>query len=836
MDLYLSSGYNPDDFSITYISGVDVDIIDTNALNINLEDKTINGTITLKQRLDFENPIDADPGTANPIDPTVENSRDNDYEVAIFQVLSDFSINYFKLIVRITNLIGEPKKLEVLVDSHHLDDIDRPRSLREIYLYEDSEAMAPLMGSDSNNFLTTDLVEDTSFLGEVDASTDLTKLYDQDDGVDAFFTATPVNNRSNTYHRISLDFTEEVNIQQVAIRGRQVGGYYGFVFILRDKNDHIISVHQASNPLSKGSGSNVDATSTYAFIPDYENSRFPITNFGINLDNIYFDIVENTTNIILVDNFFVAPGYEYERGFVTIDPGADIDKFNTNDLYFLDNELVGLSFKTAPDAEDKQDADNNNIYELGTVTITNVDGGRLTFSLPVEVINVPTTVSLTSNTVSYTLSIYDSNVIADLTEVVNPSNFENALNLGQGTYIYGLAGTDAGHFRIVGNTVKTAKPFGFSNVFDNDGVYHFQVLYTVEGGVAANATLNVTVHLNHWQEINSSAPWSARRDFQTVVLANDELLLMGGYDGISKLNDIWQSDDGGKNWSQITSSASWSARNSFQALVIGNRIVVIGGATDSGVTYEVQISDNGGTNWNIPRYNPKAYERYYEAHAKREFQAVAFSDKSYLSIGGLGVPGRYSYGLPGYIISSIYYYHRVWYAQGSGPIAPTKNTQKGWVYASYHYFAEGRRRDFQAVVLNDNDVLIMGGFMIAGDSGLKQDIWMTSNKGASWSQISAMNHWPAREKFQAIAFPNDEILVMGGYLSNNVSTNDIWRSGDRGVNWSEINHTDRWQARRSFQAVNLGGTVVVMGGRTDADTLLNDVWALDVYNRHYFPD
>ena len=867
LDLYLSSGYNADDFSITHLDGVDVGIIDTNALNINLEDKTLIGTIVLRQRLDFENPTDGG-----------EDAADNDYEVAIFRVMSETSSNDFKLIVRITDA-PDSKKLEILIDSFHLDDVNQQRGIRELYLYEDSGAMDPLMGSDSNNFLTANLVEDTSFLGDVDASTDLTKLYDQDDGVDAFLTGPSINSNSKTYHRISLDFTEEVNIQKVAIRGRQIGGYYGFVFILRDQNDHIIYAHQVQNSIARGSGSENSATSTYAFVPDYAGF-VTITNFGITLDNMYFDIGENTTNVFLIDNFSVARGYEYERGFVSIDPGVDFDKFNTDDLYFLDNELVGLSFKNPPDAENHQDVNRDGLYELGTVIITNVDGGRLTFSLPVEVINIPTTISLTSNVVSYTLSIYTSNIIADLTEVVTPSNFENTLNLGQGTYTYDLAGADAGYFRIVGNTVKTTGPFGFSNIFHNDGVYHFQVRYTTDGGVA-NATLNVTVRLNfYWQEINSSAPWSARRDFQTVVLANDELLLMGGHNGTSRLNDIWMSDDRGRNWSQVTSSAGWSARNSFQALavsdqVIDNRVVIIGGATNGeaarqvwvsdnmggyylvwqggNITHEMWISDDGGTNWSLIDTAPNPtgdspHSNYYSRHARRDFQAVALGFDDYVSVGGTKATDY-----TGYDISRIYYVstNYVWdpgldWREVEEEEVLHRASVQYWVYGADddrstlylpgYVFENGRRRDFQAVNLSGNNILVMGGVMVHDSNAIKQDIWMTSNKGASWSRIPAMNHWGAREKFQAVAFPSDEIFVLGGY-SGGTFLNDVWVSSDKGTTWNELNNfTNHWSARRSFQTVRVGNDIVVMGGY-DGANYLNDVWTLkDIYNKHYLSD
>ena len=723
LDLYISGVYAPDDFSVTHLDGVDAGIIDRDSLDINLSNKTISGTIALRQRLDFENPSDGG-----------ENSRNNDYEVALFRVMSETSSNDFKLIVRITDA-SDPKKLEILIDSYHLDDINQQRGIRELYLYEDSTVIAPLMGSDPNSFLTADLVEDTSFLGDVDASTDLSRLYDQNDRVDAFLTATTINNNSKTYHRLSIDFTEELYIPKVAIRGRQLGGYYGFVFILRDKNDHIISVHQASNPLSRGSGSDENATSTYDFVVDYYDNQYPITNFGIIVDNMHFNISENTTNVLLIDNFFVASGYEYERGFVSINPGADIDKFNTNDLYFLDNELVGLSFKTGPDAEDEQDADSNNVYELGTVTITNVDGGRLTFDLPVQVVNIPHTISLQSNTVNYAVDIVTSNIITDLTEVVAASNFENEINLGRGTYSYALTGADASYFKIVGNSLRTVNNFGFKSVYENNGRYAFQVIYSSEGG-GSSATLNINIQIvePQWKKIQWSGwrpnMWPARDHFQSVVLNNGDILVLGGkgseqYTNNSR-NDIWRSRNGGYTWENITWSAPWPVRTHFQAVVLTNNDILI----------------MGGQNL--------THGSYYNVTHNSELK----NDIWRSSDGGL-----------------------TWQQ----------------IPATDHWPA---RSGFQAVVLTNNDILVMGGFTASFSS--KNDIWRSSDGGLTWQQIPATDHWPAKVEFQAIVNNNNDILVMGG--AGEIHNSDVWLSQDSGLNWTKISTiSSRW----GFQAVVL---------------------------------
>ena len=826
LDLYLRKGYDPDEFSVTHVKGVDDGIIDVNALNFDGNEKTLQGTIALKQKLDFENPIDGG-----------ENSGDNDYEVAIFQVMSETSSNDFKLIVRITDA-PDSKKLEILIDSYHLDDINQPRGLREIYLYEDSQVMDPPMGDDSNNFLIADLVESRSVRGDVDASTDLSRLYDQDDKVDAFLTATSINSNSNTYHRISLEFTEELYIQKVAIRGRQLGGYYGFVFILRDKEDRIIYVHQVSNPLSRGSGSEVSATSTYAFMPDYANFQI-IDDYRIQMDNMYFNIAENTTDVLLIDNFFVVPGYEYERGFVSIDPGADFDKFNTDDLYFLDNELVGLSLKNPPDAEDHQDADGNGLYELGTVTITNFDRGSLTFALPVKVVNVPRTISLTSNQVSYRRSMFSTKVIEDLTTVVHISNFENSINLGTGTYKYQLDGEDAHRFRVVGNTLKTAGSFGFREAnasidgIISDDPFNVQVIYIPEEGTEADgASLNVSVTVvGAWRKITEPInDWPVRNASQIVSLTNGDILAMAGHGG----KEIWVSQDGGLNWDQIA-LAPWPIRFGFQAVVTkNNKILMMGGRGEYNLPgslskNNIWSSSDGGKNWTDITPSNHWSGRY-------QFQAVALTNGDVLVIGGNKNGGTYL--------------NDVWRSSDNGRTWSQIINAAPW----------SARRGFQAVVLSNNDILIMGGErpLYYGLS----DVWRSQDGGTNWSQINehipwwrpngyyllSHNYWNDRMGFRTLVLDNGDIILMGGWrrhilhnqygkaISGTESDNDVHLSRDGGVSWDKI-HNAPWAHRAFFGAVALqGGEFLIIGGTQityDGNWQITDSWRFENTNSHY---
>ena len=62
-----------------------------------------------------------------------------------------------------------------------------------------------------------------------------------------------------------------------------------------------------------------------------------------------------------------------------------------------------------------------------------------------------------------------------------------------------------------------------------------------------------------------NAPWTTRRELQSVVL-NGKLYIMGGTDWTGTLkNDIWSTTDG-VSWVQETSAAPWSGRTDFVVL------------------------------------------------------------------------------------------------------------------------------------------------------------------------------------------------------------------------------------------------------------------------------
>jgi hypothetical protein len=78
------------------------------------------------------------------------------------------------------------------------------------------------------------------------------------------------------------------------------------------------------------------------------------------------------------------------------------------------------------------------------------------------------------------------------------------------------------------------------------------------------------------------AAWTARREHQLVMsLANDEIAIVGGYDGVTALNDVWHSFDG-INWTQIAQLNSFSIRSDFGLINLKGKTFIVGGIDNLG--------------------------------------------------------------------------------------------------------------------------------------------------------------------------------------------------------------------------------------------------------------
>ena len=84
------------------------------------------------------------------------------------------------------------------------------------------------------------------------------------------------------------------------------------------------------------------------------------------------------------------------------------------------------------------------------------------------------------------------------------------------------------------------------------------------------------------------------------------------------------------------------------------------------------------------------------------------------------------------------------------------------------------------------------------------DVWRSTDKGVTWTQQTANAEWSERYYPSSVVLPDGSIVLMGGETSDGKS-NDVWRSTDKGATWTEVNASAGWSAREDFSSVDDAG-------------------------------
>lgn len=86
---------------------------------------------------------------------------------------------------------------------------------------------------------------------------------------------------------------------------------------------------------------------------------------------------------------------------------------------------------------------------------------------------------------------------------------------------------------------------------------------------------------------HGSASWPIRKELQLLISdQNDELALIGGFDGSSYLNDVYTTTDG-LTWITIQQVNSFTARADFNIVSYNGNVLLLGGINDSGLLNDI---------------------------------------------------------------------------------------------------------------------------------------------------------------------------------------------------------------------------------------------------------
>lgn len=127
------------------------------------------------------------------------------------------------------------------------------------------------------------------------------------------------------------------------------------------------------------------------------------------------------------------------------------------------------------------------------------------------------------------------------------------------------------------------------------------------------------------------------------------------------------------------------------------------------------------------------------------------------------------------------------------------------------------RYDHSSVVLPDGSIVLMGGH----DGSYQNDVWRSTDHGASWTQVNDDAAWSPRHGHSSVVLSDGSIVLMGGY--DGARRNDVWRSTDQGETWVQQTDNAEWTIRDSHSTVALSDDSILLIGGFDGSRK-NDVW------------
>jgi hypothetical protein len=276
-----------------------------------------------------------------------------------------------------------------------------------------------------------------------------------------------------------------------------------------------------------------------------------------------------------------------------------------------------------------------------------------------------------------------------------------------------------------------------------------------------------TPEYTYWENMNATV------DFDTYSPA-----VYNSISGIVLVGDtVKNSTDNGATWSILTESPGWLDNTGAPAVSLSDGTMVMFAATDN----ETWSSTDGGLNWALVNSSPQWIPR------SGAIGLVDQSDNIYL-IGGQDTTDGF-YNNDSYISSD------------KGVTWDTLSLSGGYTGRA---FAGG-------AVLTDGTLIIMAGQTDFG--GVISDVW-TSTDGISWTEQNANADFAPKQYPAALGLSGNRVVLLGGNTSS-----DIWISSDKGVSWSQIVMTSGWSNSFGSLAVLLPDDQIVMLGGG-----INQVW------------
>lgn len=297
------------------------------------------------------------------------------------------------------------------------------------------------------------------------------------------------------------------------------------------------------------------------------------------------------------------------------------------------------------------------------------------------------------------------------------------------------------------------------------------------GRAGATAYLNsggrYTPSNDTWSPVSTGANAPEPRSYHTAVWAGSQMIIWGGYDGVTYYNNGGRYNPTNDTWTATSTGTNVPAgRSSHSAVWTSSQMIIWGGSNGTAM-------NTGG------RYNPTndtwtATSTGTNVPTARDRHSAVWADPVMIIFGGLGSG----------------------YQNSGGRYNPTNDT---WTPTSTGTNVPAIRMNHIAV-WTGTEMLIWGG----RNSG-------TINSGArynptndTWTPISSTGVPTTRESFAGV-WTDTELIVWGGYSSGSIRNNG-GRYNPSNDTWTAVGTGNTASPRYGHTAVWTGSEMVVWGG------------------------
>lgn len=325
------------------------------------------------------------------------------------------------------------------------------------------------------------------------------------------------------------------------------------------------------------------------------------------------------------------------------------------------------------------------------------------------------------------------------------------------------------------NWVVENKGAGFSARYAHAAVLNTkQEIYVIGGATAdisssgGNGYLNdVWVSPDHgrsWSWVTPRTPkFSPRRGHAAVMNANQIVMfVLGGFCGKDCFMNDWWSSENGDVWTQLGGATPWSARHGHAVIMTSKEnLILIGGHDGSSYLNDVWSMQDPeqaeGTLW-VPVHAQGAEDD--SIFSPRYGHAVVIdSQDSIIVMGGFYADKK---------AGKVFCFNDVWFSEDEGRSWSLVVEHAAWKGRYQHTAGH--------IVTEEglDEVFVVGGLNV--DLDRCNDVWRSKDGGLTWGEVTPAAPWSARFEHASVTDRNRSLYVIGGMSTGANKFHDVWRS------------------------------------------------------------